>query len=132
DAADLPLIQGKRWNWSPGKPDPAKDGSVILAMTGTPKPSLARMVLGIEDPEQLVCHLNCNRLDCRRENLVVRTRSQVNRAAKKALVKAGKTCSSRFKGVTRSASGRKWYVAINIGGRYHNLGRFRSEIDAAL
>lgn len=132
DAADLPLVQGKRWNWSPGKPDSAKDGSVMIAITGTPKPTLARILLGIEDPDQLICHLNGNRLDCRRENLVVRTRSQVKRVSKKVLTKAGKACSSRFKGVSRSESGRKWAATIHINGEYQNLGRFRSEIDAAL
>jgi hypothetical protein len=132
DAADFPLVQGKKWNWSPGKPDPAKNGSVVLRINGTPKPSLARIILGVEDPEQLVCHRNRDRLDCRRANLVLRDRAQVQRARKKSLVKNGSACSSRFKGVTRSESGRKWYAAINVGGKYRNLGRFRSEIDAAL
>ena len=132
DAGDLPLVQGKRWNWSPGKPDPATDGSVVLAMGGTPKPSLARILLGIADPRQLVCHLNGDRLDCRRENLTVRTRAQVRRTAKKMAAKAGRPCSSRFKGVTRTESGRKWNAAIAINGKTCPLGRFRSEIDAAL
>lgn len=82
DAESLPLVQGKRWNWSPGKTDPAKDGSVILAMGGTPKPSLARIVMGVTDPELLVSHVNGDKLDCRRENLVVRTRSEVALARK--------------------------------------------------
>jgi hypothetical protein len=129
DAADLPLVRGKRWNWSPSK---TNGGSVVLRMNGTPKPSLPRTILGIEDPEQLVSHRNGDRLDCRRENLVVRNRQQVKWASKKALIKGGKESSSRFKGVTRSESGRKWYAAINVGGAWRRLGRFRSEIDAAL
>ncbi len=133
DAADLPLVDGKRWHWSPSKSnDGIGSGSVVLSMTGTPKPSLARIILGIEDRDQLVSHLNGDRLDCRRENLVVRTRSQVKRASRKALVKGGKTCSSRFKGVTRTESGRKWQATIHVEGEYRNLGRFYSEIDAAL
>lgn len=130
DAADLPLIRGKRWNWSPGSK--AQSGSVVLRMVGTPKPSLARVILGIDDPEQLVSHLNGDRFDCRRENLVVRTRSQVKRATRKVMVRSGRVCSSRFKGVTRTESGRKWAASIAIDGKYRNLGRFRSEIDAAL
>jgi hypothetical protein len=129
DATDLPLVQGKRWNWSPSK---TNGGSVVLSMSGTPKPSLSRIILGIDDPQQLVSHLNGDRLDCRRDNLVVRTRAQVRRAAKKVLIKGGRTCSSRFKGVTRTESGRKWAAAIAIEGQYRNLGRFRSEIEAAL
>jgi hypothetical protein len=130
DAADLPRVQGKRWNWSPGSK--ARGGSVVLAMGDSPKPSLARVVLGIDDPEQLVSHLNGDRLDCRRENLVVRTRSQVKRASKKVMSRAGRPCASRFKGVTRSKGGRKWQAMIHVGGQYRNLGRFRSEVDAAL
>jgi hypothetical protein len=133
DAADLPLIRGKHWNWSPGKPgNESKVGTVVLQMSGTPKPSLGRIILGIDNAAQLVCHLNGDRLDCRRENLVVRTRAEVRRAAKKAMVRGGRGTSSRFKGVTRTESGRKWAATINVGGEYRNLGRFRSEIDAAL
>src|SRR5204863_6004948 len=130
---DLPRVQGKRWDWSRGHNGrEASSGSVVLRAMGTPKPTLTRILLGIEDPQQLVCHRNGDRLDCRRENLVVRTRSLVKCAAKKSLVKGGKVCSSRFKGVTRTDSGRKWAASINVGGEYRNLGRFRSEIDAAL
>lgn len=82
DAADLPLVHGKRWNWSPGRTNGSNSGSVILAMTGSPKPSLARIVLNVTDPESLVSHLNGDRLDCRRSNLVVRTRSEVAKARK--------------------------------------------------
>ncbi|HSI34284.1 MAG: AP2 domain-containing protein [Phycisphaerae bacterium] len=130
DAADLPFVQGNRWNWSPGSRVGA--GSVVLGVSGTPKPSLPRVLLGITDPQQLVSHLNGDRLDCRRANLVIRTRSEARRAAKKVMVKGGKVSSSRFKGVQRSDNGRKWYAAIVVAGKYRNLGRFRSEIDAAL
>jgi hypothetical protein len=132
DAADLPLVAGKQWNWSPGHTGKGNGGSVVLRMTGSPKPSLSRVLLGVTDPTMLVSHLNGDRLDCRRENLVVRTRQQVRRAARKMTVKAGKACGSRFKGVQRTESGRKWSAAIAIDGKYRNLGRFRSEVDAAL
>jgi hypothetical protein len=130
DAIDLPRVLGKRWHWSPGhKPG---GGSVVLATGGTPKPSLSRFVLGVDDPEQLVCHRSGDHLDCRRENLVVRTRAETRRASKKPMAKSGKACDSRFKGVTRTQSGRKWQATIHVGGQYRNLGRFRSEVDAAL
>jgi hypothetical protein len=132
DASDLHLVQGKHWHWSPGKPGSPITGCKVLSINGTPKPSLARIILGIEDQDQLVSHLNGDHLDCRRENLVVRTRVQVRRASRKARIKNGRECSSRFKGVMRTQSGRKWAAAISINGKYRNLGRFRSEIDAAL
>ncbi|HEV2294949.1 MAG TPA: HNH endonuclease [Tepidisphaeraceae bacterium] len=82
DAADLPLVNGKRWNWSPGKPATPKAGSVVLGMGRSPKPSLGRVILGIEDPRMLVAHANGDRLDCRRANLLVRTRSESARLRK--------------------------------------------------
>jgi hypothetical protein len=62
DADDLPLVQGKQWNWSPGKPANPMSGSVVLRMNGTPKPSLGRIILGITDPEQQISHRNGDRL----------------------------------------------------------------------
>lgn len=78
DAADLSLVQGKRWHWSPGSNGRGmKSGSVVLAMNGSPKPTLARIVMNVTDRAMQVSHINGDRLDCRRTNLVVRTRSEV-------------------------------------------------------
>ena len=82
DEESLPLVQGKRWHWSPGKPNRPNEGSVVLAVAATPKTSLARIVLGVLDPDLLVSHVNGDKLDCRRENLIVRTRSEVAQARK--------------------------------------------------
>ena len=82
DAADAPLIAGKRWNWSPGKPNKPGDGSVIESMAGSPKPPLGRIILGVTDPSLLAVHVNGDRLDCRRANLVARSRSEVAKAKK--------------------------------------------------
>ena len=132
DAADAALVRGKQWNWSPGQPGDRKVGSVVLRINGSPKPSLSRVVMGVTDPAMLVSHLNGDRLDCRRENMVLRTRKQVRRAARKMAAKAGRACSSRFKGVHRTESDRKWSATIAIDGQTRQLGRFRSEVDAAL
>jgi hypothetical protein len=54
---------------------------VIWSGPATP---LARMIMGVtEDPALLVSHVNGDRLDYRRENLVVRTRSESRLAAKR-------------------------------------------------
>jgi hypothetical protein len=132
EAADLPLVEGKRWNWSPGKPNPARDGSVVLAMSGTPKPTLARTILAIVDPKKFVSHRNGDRLDCRRENLIVRDSVQVKAAKRKALSKGGRACSSRFKGVSWDAECRRWSAMIALRGKSRQIGRFISEVDAAL
>src|SRR5688500_17440862 len=84
DAADLPLVQGKRWNFSPGRPGTAtergRSGSVYWQRELIP---LGRIIMGIvEDPDRQVSHINGDKLDFRRENLVVRTRSEVALARK--------------------------------------------------
>ena len=79
DAADLPIVAGKRFNFSPGKPGKQMQGSVVVAGVMTP---LARLILNLTDPDLLVSHANGNRLDCRRENLLVRSRSAVALARK--------------------------------------------------
>src|SRR4051794_20177191 len=83
DAADLPMVQGKRWHWSSGSNGRGMSaGSVVVAMDGSPKPSLARIILNVTDRDLLISHVNGDRLDCRRENLMVRTRSEVALARK--------------------------------------------------
>src|SRR6185436_19073658 len=79
DAADLSLAEGKRWNWSGGRAD-GSGASVVIPGGG----ALARIIMGVaDDPALLVSHVNGDRLDCRRENLLVRTRSEVKRASKR-------------------------------------------------
>ncbi len=135
DADALPLVVGKRWNWSPSRGN-RQYGTVVLLITGSSiKPPLHQIILGIPRESSRKCrvaHLNGDPLDCRRENLVVRTMSQQRAAGRKASTILGRATSSRFKGVKWSDEGRKWSVAIRVGGRRQNLGRFRNEIDAAL
>jgi hypothetical protein len=134
DGESLPLVEGKRWNWTPGKRE--GEGSVVIAGGGSPRPSLHQMVTGVNGREYRVGHLNGDPLDCRKENLVVRTFREQAAAARKPLAKAGRVCASRYKGVSLAESGRKWkaVIAVAEGGRQHRaqLGHFRSEIDAAL
>ena len=47
DAEALPLVRGKRWNWSPGRTEGFSSGSVVRCGVLTP---LARIVLGLGDP----------------------------------------------------------------------------------
>jgi hypothetical protein len=133
DEASLPLVQGKRWNFSPGKRAGGGGGSVVMLIPGSPqKPPLHQVIMGVSGPEQRVAHLNGDPLDCRRENLVVRTRAQERAAAGKLEAVLGEPTSSQFKGVRWTDEGRKWQAQIKVGGKHRLLGRFRSEIDAAL
>lgn len=128
DAESLPLVKGKRWWWSPGNNG---NGTVVLAIDGTPKPPLHQIILGLQGREHRVGHLNGDALDCRRENLVVRTHAEQAHAARKSLTRAGSAVSSRHKGVHWVTSDRKWSVTITCDGKLRQLGRFRTEIAAA-
>jgi DNA-binding transcriptional MerR regulator len=128
DEESLPLVQGERVNWSMGT---SGRGSVVLAVGRTFKP-LHQLIMGVMGRQYRVGHLNGDPLDCRRENLVVRTPSEQKAATRKMLSKRGKPCSSRFKGVHFNPDGRKWSATITVEGKTRQLGRFLSEIDAAL
>ncbi len=133
DEESLPLVQGRRWTWAPGSRH--GQGSVVLGGVRGARPPLHQVIMGVRGAKFRVGHLNGDPLDCRRENLVVRTPSEQAVAARKMTSKSGRPCSSRFKGVQCVESGRKWSAQIggkSVGGKVVQLGRFRSEIDAAL
>ena len=132
DADALPLVAGKRLNWAPGSRGREGEGAVILVNDRIDRPQLHQVVMGVRGIEYRVGHRNGDPLDCRRENLVVRTNSQQKAASRKVRGRAGRPCSSRFKGVHFNLDGHKWSATIAIGGKVRGLGRFLSEIDAAL
>jgi hypothetical protein len=74
-----------------------------------------------------VDHINGNPLDCRKSNLRLCSRAQNARNSKK---RVGGT--SRFKGVYFESQTRKWRAVITVDYKSIRLGRFLSEIDAAL
>jgi len=73
-----------------------------------------------------VDHRNMDRLDNRRENMRLCTRceNQQNRVA------SGET--SDYKGVCWDATHEKWIVRIQSDGKRRHLGRFHSEVRAAM
>ncbi len=75
---------------------------------------------------ELIAFQNRNRLDMRRENVLV-----VSPAARMRYAGPQQGRSSRYKGVSWQASRGKWYAQIRIDGRSKNLGRFDEEEDAA-
>lgn len=131
DAAELPLIEGQRWGWCPG-PDDGRGsaGHVAHSKQGETTP-LHRIIMNVTDPELTVMHRNGDALDCRRENLVVRTYSERSAAARKPRTYQGRACTSRFKGVYWSEERGKWVAQIKVGGVHRVLGRFDDEIAAA-
>jgi hypothetical protein len=87
-----------------------------------------REILGLNRGDGMlhVMHVNGNRLDNRRGNLVVPGRSIVSRCRRFGLG------TSQFKGVKSATPQEGWYAAIYIDGKTRYLGRFATEVDAAL
>ncbi len=87
---------------------------------------LHRLILNAE-VGQIVDHINGNPLDNRKSNLRIVTSTVNNQNARKR--KDG--VSSKFKGVSYSASERKWKCQIQINKQKIHLGVYLSEIEAA-
>jgi hypothetical protein len=129
DAEDLPVVQGRNWNW-----DPRNDGTpgcVILASATLPNTPLRRMILGLTGPEWRVSHANGDPLDCRRANLVVRTINEQVWGSRKMGTVSGRQYTSKFKGVSWDRGREKWVAQIRKDGKGRHLGRFGSETAAA-
>ena len=92
---------------------------------------LRRVIMGVTDSGLNVRHVNGDPLDCRRENLVVRTIKQRTRNMRKAATHFGQPCTSRFKGVYWEWRTKRWRAAIHLDKKKRYLGRFGDEIAAA-
>lgn len=89
---------------------------------------LHRVILGIVDyPEYEGDHVNGNGLDNRRKNLRITTRSMNSK--NQTTKRKG---SSKFKGVAYSTwTSKRWCARITVNQRFINLGRFKTEEEAA-
>lgn len=103
------------------------EGGYVQGSRGGQKVSLHRTVLGLGPGDPEVDHRNRDRLDCRRENLIVGTH-----AANMQNVIARPGSSSRFRGVGWDKVNRKWQAYITLNGRMRKLGYRRDEVEAAL
>jgi hypothetical protein len=104
---------------------------VILADEELGPTPLPYVVLGLDCKTSRIRHANKDPLDCRREDLVVLTRSEHGIGAKKRRTYGGKPCTSQFKGVSLDRQG-QWRVMIkrkDIKPRF--LGRYVNELEAA-
>lgn len=128
DAADLALVEGKRWHWS--TPGPDKPGQVATG-DGKRTVRLRQVIMGVSGTNGRVGHVNGDPLDCRRANLFVRTMQEQERAGAKHKGYGGRPCSSRYKGVCLFKPTGRWRVGIVVDGKNRHLGYFRDEIAAA-
>lgn len=129
DAADLPIVEGRRWGWMPGG-SPTCMGHVAICKRGDTTP-LHRLILGVDGRDKRVIHLNRDPLDCRRANLEVRSVSGMVVRNRKMKMRGGRPCSSRFKGVCFARGKGKWKAQIKAEGRVRHVGYFDDEVEAA-
>lgn len=102
----------------------ARTGS--LRAYGCPEAVAHRLVLGAP-PGFEIDHINGDRLDNRRSNLRVVTRSQNHQNRR-----GPRRGSSRFKGVMWDKRLSMWRAAVQLGRRCVYRAHFRSEVEAAL
>lgn len=128
DAESLPLMEGRRWVYSP----PAKGGAgrVLLAERGA-LVILVRIIMGVTDPAVQVGHVNGDPLDCRAENLITKSVSRCVLRHRTPTSRKREGRSSRFKGVYWLARNKKWRAKITSEGKAWSLGCFDEEIAAA-
>jgi hypothetical protein len=112
DAADR--IGAHRWSMASGYAMRTKNGRRVW---------MHREVLGLDDPDLKVDHINRNAIDNRRVNLRVGTQAQNNGNKPPQEFKAG---GSVYRGV-KPTKGGKWRA--KAGG--NTVGTFRTELEAA-
>jgi hypothetical protein len=86
-----------------------------------------RLILLLPDTHH-IDHADGDRLNNRRENLRVASRSQQTHNQMK---RRRRDTSSRFKGITYRPLANKWQATVSHSGRTHYLGLFATEDDAA-
>lgn len=128
DLADAELLSQHNWHKIPA-------AKTIYAATNLPRQGggyrpakMHRLILGDDDP-RCVDHINGDGLDNRRANLRYADRSQscFNRSA---FLKDGREQPGGVKGVSWSASSRKWKASISAYGERFHLGYFAAFAEA--
>lgn len=85
-----------------------------------------RLILGLTDPKIDVDHRDGDGLNNRRSNLRIATRRQNGSNQRKRPNK------NKYKGVCFDKSRSRWLAGIKVNYRRINLGRFATELDAAM
>ena len=88
------------------------------------------MLNNITEKEQMVDHINRNKLDNRKENLRICTMTESNRNRGPIYFKHKANINSKYKGVDWNKN--KWRATIEVDRKKIHLGRFDNEQDAAM
>ena len=120
DRADELLVAG--FNWTIMK------NGYVGAWRGNMHLYLHRLIVGA-GPSQHVDHRNGDKLDNRRGNLRVASKSQNGANRPKDNITRGAT--SHYKGVSWKSGRNRWVAHIHVEGRTQYLGSFTNEDDAA-
>ncbi len=135
DAADLPAVAGARWYWAINTdPKGPVTGLVATRLPHGGQEALLRRLLGVETVAEgtRTKHVNGDRLDFRRANLLLKDGSEhIHGARKMRRTNLGQVPTSRFKGVCWKSGEGKWAANIMKDGVARRLGRFDDEIAAA-
>ena len=127
DAADAAIVGTSCWQWTPQR------GNVVRAHHASRVgPYQLRQLLTGADGSRDVLHRNGDRLDFRRTNLVVGSKSLTRfRDPKKKRNQHGNKPSSQYKGVYWSKACGKWAAMARVHRKQQHLGLFVNERDAA-
>jgi hypothetical protein len=134
DAADLLGVAGARWYWAVSTdPSAADTGLVATLLPDSGQEAMRLRLLGATPAERSrTKHLNGDRLDFRRANLLLKDGSEhIHGGRKMRRTGQGQTPTSRFKGVCWKSGEGKWAANIMKDGVAYRLGRFDDEIAAA-
>ena len=119
DDVDYPAISERKWSNNGYGYAVASAGNHRLI-------TMHRLIMGAEKGQE-VDHINRNKLDNRRSNLRLCTRSQ-----NKANVDRQPNNTSGMKGVSWHRRDRRWRAYINVNQRVLSLGYFGSKKEAAM
>lgn len=117
-----------QYKWFPYRPKD-RPGLVyaVSRMGGKKVVRLHRVVMGFNVKGPMIDHLNGDGIDCRRDNLVATDHRKNGRNRSSRSNRDNKTSS--FLGVSFSRGG--WIARIRNGSRWHYLGKFKTEREAA-
>ena len=127
DDEDYPELAGHHWFALRRHSDPRHEIWVAVRNENYGMVSMHREILGLKRKDgKEVLHINGDRLDNRRQNLVIPGHRIISRSRRYGRGK------SQYKGVKKDRRTVGWTAQITIDGKQKYLGRFASEADAAL